>query len=304
MSEVTVMRGGAVGDFILTLPAIEAVRRACPRASLRLIGNPETVSLARPDSIVDHSCRDLVPLFGPEEPLPAATERIFASTELLLAYVADDAGDVVRRLRAAVGGDVLHGDPRPAAIGTHASEHLLSPVKAAGIPVADPLPRVRLDAAQRQFADALPAGEGPIVVIHPGSGGRHKCWPMPLFADLVAELPRLGARPVVITGPAEAVDLPQMQRAVSSICPILCAPKLAGLAAILERADAFVGNDSGPGHLAAAVGTPTVSLFGPTDPATWMPLGHRCEVVLAPRGELKLLRVDSVLEAVMGVLDD
>ena len=75
------------------------------------------------------------------------------------------------------------------------------------------------------------------------------------------------------------------------------------LARLVVRAELFIGNDSGPGHLAAAVGTRTLSIFGPTDPDLWRPRGrNRCEMIRAPQGELEQLTTKTVFEAATAML--
>ena len=79
---------------------------------------------------------------------------------------------------------------------------------------------------------------------------------------------------------------------------------VAHLAAVLERVDLFVGNDSGPGHLAAAVGTPTLSLFGPTDPVVWRPLrSEEAAVIASEDHDIASIPVAVVVRTVLGKLE-
>ena len=80
-------------------------------------------------------------------------------------------------------------------------------------------------------------------------------------------------------------------------------PDLRSLAGLLDRASLFIGNDSGPGHIAAAVGTPTLSLFGPTDPHIWAPKISRGRVLQTAGGHMATLSVDSVLQAALQILE-
>ncbi len=73
---------------------------------------------------------------------------------------------------------------------------------------------------------------------------------------------------------------------------------LHALATVLSRASLYVGNDSGVTHLAAALGVPTIALFGPTDPRSWAPVGPRVAIVTASQGELHRLELDDVLARV------
>src|SRR6185312_7546559 len=104
------------------------------------------------------------------------------------------------------------------------------------------------------------------AVIHPFSGSPRKNWPVENFRQLAAKLERI--MPVLwCAGP----DDPPLEGA-------LCIPDLYDLACWLARAALYIGNDSGITHLAAAVGTPVLALFGPTDPAVWAPRGPHVRV--------------------------
>jgi ADP-heptose:LPS heptosyltransferase len=205
----------------------------------------------------------------------------------------DPAGTLAAGLAGLVEGEVLLHDPRPpTGRPTHVAEHLLAPLRRRGWQAEVPYPWLSLQTEDRAWAEAQwrACGLGPDpVILHPGSGSRDKCWPLPGFVELAARLSRAGHQPVLLRGPAET-DGPSPDAPF----PCLRPPGCLELAAALERARLFVGNDSGPGHLAAALGRPTLSLFGPTDPRQWRPAGPRGRVVQAPGGRLAALSVDAV----------
>ncbi len=119
----------------------------------------------------------------------------------------------------------------------------------------------------------------PICVLHPGSGGVRKCWPASAFAAL-AQLVGECADVVAIMGPAEVERgvPPRFQELAPGVAVLLC-ENPDDLAAILAGADAFVGNDAGPTHLAALLGKPTIALFGPSSSEVWRPVGPQVQVV-------------------------
>jgi hypothetical protein len=132
--------------------------------------------------------------------------------------------------------------------------------------------------AQKTLADA--GCHGKYAVIHPGAGSIAKCWPLERFMELAAIVRR--RLPVVfIVGPAE-IEWWQGPALLSirERFPLILQPPLGVLAGILAGASLYVGNDSGVSHLAAAVGAPTIALFGPTSSTHFAPLGPR--VRLAP----------------------
>jgi ADP-heptose:LPS heptosyltransferase len=129
--------------------------------------------------------------------------------------------------------------------------------------------------------ELLPRGDRAAVVIHPGSGGRGKCWPLANFCDVARRLQAKGANVVFVVGPVElerwpAVELVALEREFA-----LCrSPSADHLVAMLAATAVFVGNDAGPTHLAALLGTPTVAIFGRTSAPIWRPLGSRANVVV------------------------
>lgn len=148
-----------------------------------------------------------------------------------------------------------------------------------------------------------PTGDpaGPIVV-HPGSGGREKCWPRERFEQLMDRL-HAARRPVrVIYGEAEVSRWPRpvLDRWHTDYHAVGCG-SLESLVEQMLGASRYLGNDAGPTHLAAQLGLPTTALFGPTDPAVWAPRGPSVEVI-APDSPMAMqwLDVDRVAESILG----
>ena len=205
------------------------------------------------------------------------------------------AGDpAFRASLARLGCPIVVARAAPAAgAGRHVSRHLLETLAPLG-PAAGRVPSARLgvsdaDRARRPEAWLGAGGLGPAeaVVLQPGAGSATKAWPG--FATLARRLRDAGMPVVALAGPGrrpavEALSGPGRwtEDALARDWPL---PRVA---ALLSVARAAVGNDSGPTHLAAAVGCPTVALFGPTDPAVWAPLGRhvrvRRRVLREPRG--------------------
>lgn len=147
-----------------------------------------------------------------------------------------------------------------------------------------------------------PTGDpaGPLV-IHPGSGGRDKCWSRDRFEQLIERCQKTH-RPVrVIFGEAEASRWPQhvLQQWHDRYAAVGCG-SLEQLVEQLMGASAYVGNDAGPTHLAAQLGLPTVALFGPTDPAVWSPRGPGVSVIAPEEPQpMDWLQLEQVLDAVL-----
>ncbi len=295
MSAITIFRGGAIGDFVLTLPAIDAVRRAFPAADLRLIGRPATLALDPVASILDGEDPRLIPLHR-DGSLPPATRQLFAPTQRVLAYAVNAQQHLGPQLLRAVAGPVLLWDPRPPAdFRGHIVDHLLSPLRQWGLSVCDRTPRISLRRGDYGYVDAL--ASAPEVVIHLGSGSPAKCWPAANFHALASALEKRGWHPALLCGPVER----ERQVAVGGL-PALHPPDLRSLAGLLAKAALFIGNDSGPGHIAAAVCTPTLTLFGPTAPRLWAPRGKRSQVLQAPAADIAAIPPAAAIDAALALL--
>src|SRR5690606_28215158 len=116
-------------------------------------------------------------------------------------------------------------------------------------------------------------GEG--IVVHPGSGSLAKCWPLERHAELIRRLRGAGRKVKVIAGEAERERLGDAAIEQLGADETVWPATLVELHQHLLSAGAYVGNDSGPTHLAGIIGVPTVALFGPTDPRVWCPVGPR-----------------------------
>lgn len=132
----------------------------------------------------------------------------------------------------------------------------------------------------------------PFQLLHPGSGGMHKCWPMERFLAVADALPA----PAILLGPAE---LERWGGQIDRLRPgraIITAPPLTALAGMLSACGVYVGNDSGVSHLSAAVGAATVAMFGPSRSEHFEPVGPRVAVLQA--GSLEQLRPAEVISAI------
>ncbi len=308
-----VIRTGALGDFILTLPVLRTLRSAYPLARIDLAGRPEIVSLASDlaAGIFDIADAGWAPFFARDSRLPTRLADHLASTDLVLCYLPDTDGMLTGNLCRAGAGQVLTVAPHPPGDGSvHIVDHLLAPLPELGIPVPpDPAPRVVTTQRDRLRADEIAAGVGLLVdralVIHPGSGGRTKRWRPHGFAAVADHIARSADRPIVLLdGPAEPGLASTVASLMSTPSVLLPPVPLGDLASLLERASLYIGNDSGPSHLAAAVGTPSVVLFGPTDPRIWAPRGPDVRIVCGDPGLPSERRLGTIQEAeVIGAVE-
>ncbi|MGH6979827.1 MAG: glycosyltransferase family 9 protein, partial [Stellaceae bacterium] len=143
----------------------------------------------------------------------------------------------------------------------------------------------------------LGLGEARVVLLFPGSGSAHKNWPADSFAALAGALaPPM--RALVVLGPAEsAIEPVFIERGIACLRD----QPLSTVAGLSRLAAGFVGNDSGVSHLAAAAGLPGITIFGPTDPDRWRPLGRVKVLRTMKLADLAPTEVTSALEAILRV---
>lgn len=307
-SRILVLRGGAVGDFVVTLPALAALRAHWPDATVTLAAYPRTGRLALAGGLahrlrsLDDAAAALLFADGPDAGAAAALGTWLGPADLAVSYLHDPDGRVAARLREAGIARVLAIDPLVGEGQGHAADVLAGPLSGLGLEVRLPCrPALALPDELRAAGRALlPATARACVSIHPGSGSAAKNWPLERFLAVAAVLRADGAQPVVVAGEAEEGLLPVLRREAPDL-PRICCPDLAAVAGALAACVLHVGNDSGLAHLAAAVGTPVVAVFGPSDPARWAPRGPAVRIVRpapgAVGGGLAGITVDAVLAA-------
>jgi ADP-heptose:LPS heptosyltransferase len=120
------------------------------------------------------------------------------------------------------------------------------------------------------------------VVIHPGAGKEANRWPAERFVELARRLGGAGKKVRILLGEVEMERWPaSLVGELEQVADVKQPQTLVDLVDEIASAAAFVGNDSGPGHLAGILGVPTLSLFGPSDPVRWRPLGPVVHVLRA-----------------------
>jgi heptosyltransferase-2 len=302
LKNALVIRGGAIGDFILTLPAIKALRDAFPNARLELLGYKHIAALAENPSYAQQirsiESAELSGLFVKDSDLPAALANYFAKFEVIVSYLYDPDLIFEANLRRAGAQKVIRG---PAKIDTaaHATHQLARPIEELGVPVPDLSPRLYLSDEDRDVAREFLAGLAtPMVAFHPGSGSKKKNWPLQNWISLGNHFLTIsGGSLIIVSGEADEARIARLELIWRN--PRVRFAKnlpLPGLAALLANT-VFFGQDSGISHLAAAAGGICIVLFGPADPEIWAPLNPNARVIRAPKGDMRRLNVDIVRAA-------
>ena len=307
MRTILVLRGGALGDFIVTLPALAWLRQRWPAARIELVGNTTAAALATARGLIDaaHSQHDRRwgALFAPPDtPLPSDLAAWLARFDLVFNAWPDPDGELRRRFPVRDGQTYLSAAamPRLAPAAAHYCEALravgLNPATTPSFIALQPLNPV---AAAHALKPSAPHRKATIAV-HPGSGSARKNWPAARWRELLTEL---GVPVSLILGEVEMetwrTRLPMLPDNVQP----LVTPSLEELVTALSSSRLFLGHDSGVSHLAAACGALCVLLFGPTDPAMWAPPAPHVRV-LQSGPDLADLSLESVRRAVQSALAD
>jgi heptosyltransferase-3 len=289
-----VIRGGALGDFLLTLPALSALRQAQPEARLEVLAYPGIAALAGSAGLADDvrsiEYGPLAGFFTRDATLDPALRAYFASFDLVLSYLYDPDGFFAENLRAAGVRRLVEGPSRLTG-SAHAIEQLAAPLASLGIPLAERAVSLAFGQSDREKRE---------VLAHPGSGSAAKNWPAEHWRQLAGKWLAQddGLRLAIIGGEADGAPLAVLRDLAADqrvrLLENLPLPELAGE---LGAARFYLGHDTGISHLAALCGTPSLLLFGPTDPAIWAPPHSHVRVLRAPQGDLAALAVDTVLRA-------
>jgi len=307
MNRILVIRGGAIGDFILTLPALKALRDAYPHAHIEILGYKHIAVLAEnrfyAQAVRSIEYGPLSSFFARDSELPSQLASYFASFNLIISYLYDPDRIFENNLRRCGVENLLCGPARIVETAGHAARQLARPIEDLGIRLSDLTERIFLSLEDRQFArEFLQNLQQPFLAIHPGSGSTEKNWPMEnwiaLFSRSDAGEPGNCSSLVVISGEADKAETEALEREWKNRAVRFAKNlPLPQLAAVLERS-IFIGHDSGISHLAAAAGANCVLLFGPTDPNVWAPRNKNVRVLSTQSGKLSDLQIASVEAAV------
>jgi ADP-heptose:LPS heptosyltransferase len=285
VERIAVLRGGGIGDLIGALPALDALAAAYPGATVTLLGMPSAKALldGRPGSpVTDVEVLPAAPGVRDGESDPdqvAAFLQRMRRRRFDLAVQAHGGGRNSNPFLLALGARYTIGTRTPDAPALtrdipyryyqHEVHRWLEVASLAGAPPETLEPRLTATGEERAAARQL-LGPGPTLVLHPGATDPRRWWPTDRFGAVAAAAAERGAT-VAVVGDARDVGLAdQVVATARAALPGSFADRvvsladrltLGGLAGVLAEADVVLANDSGPRHLAAALGTPTVGVF-------------------------------------------
>lgn len=295
--KILVIRGGAIGDFILTLPVFAALRTHLPRAQLEVLGYRHVAHLALASGLVDDvrpiDARPLAAFFARDGELASEWRDYFAGFAIVISYLYDPDEIFQTNVARCSKAQFIAGPHRPNEhAGIHATETFLKPLERLAIFDADPVPRLSLSSEPSTLHQ---------LALHPGSGSERKNWPEAKWAQLLSAILRETSRQLLLVGGEAEGD--RLERLAGGLPPsrveLVRQLPLIELARRLKGCSAFIGHDSGISHLAAAVGSPVLALWGETVEAVWRPRGERVRIVRESSGlaQLEATRVFEELRA-------
>jgi len=306
-ASILVMRPGAMGDVLLTTPALRALKNAFPKSRLTmLVTRPGREILAGNQDVDEVMVLDKSSWRPQVEIIGAVKRRKF---ELVIDFLCNPRTAMITILSGAefrVGYNVglrrfAYNVVKPRdeirdgrKVAKYAAEVNLDMVRYLGVPAESSGLRFDVDAKSREavgkFLTSNGLAPGGFVCVSPAGSWPAKTWEVEKFAalaDLVAG--RAGYRTVVLWGPGERELAERMLSLMKTPGVAACETSVRQAGALLAGSALFVSNDSGLKHIAVAVGTPTVTVFGPTNPVTWNPDSPRHRAVSA---DVDCLRCD------------
>jgi heptosyltransferase-1 len=314
-----VVRLGAMGDILHALPAVTALRQAHPGWVIDWVVEPRWQALLATDGSTRTQVYSGSSKPNPEQPIvdnlhfaptrdwrkaPLSRKtlhQIRALRSALRACQYDAVLDLQGALRSAIVGRLascerLIGEAHPREqaarwlftelIQTHGAHVIEQDIELAAAVAGDPLayaaPLLPVDSAAEAWLDRiLPRNAGGrVVLINPGAGWGAKRWPAERYAAVAKGLIDRGLRVLVNAGPSEELLAEEIVQSAQAAIPLTCTLK--ELIALTRRVDLAIAGDTGPLHLACALGRPVVGIYGPTDPSRNGPFGTRFRVLRSP----------------------
>tara|TARA_R110000850_G_scaffold14189_10_gene45487 strand:- start:1091 stop:2044 length:954 start_codon:yes stop_codon:yes gene_type:complete len=305
MGKILFIRGGAVGDFILTMPAIQLVREQLPDNDIEVLGYPAITALAVATGLVDRtrSIEDaqLAVFFAPGATLNPEWCAYFASFDVVVSYLYDPDGFFGDNLEKAGVKTLLRGPFRPvdAAPFVPAATQLAAPLEQLALFLDNP--EMTLDYGLADLERWTLSSETSYIAIHPGSGSPGKNWSFESWVEVLVELNQsLDVHFLVTSGEAEHEVIDQFIEMLSEKKlphTHLTGLSLPELGAVFGTVDFYLGHDSGISHLAASAGADGLLLFGPTNPDVWAPVSPGIDRVVSKDESPGGIAVKDVLDA-------
>ncbi|MBS1028219.1 glycosyltransferase family 9 protein [Gluconobacter albidus] len=304
MSRILVIKLGALGDFVQAFSAFASIRTAFPHATLNLLTTAPFVDLARAAPWFDEVLTDDRPSMGNLPGLWRLSRKL-RGYERVFDLQTSGRSKTYFRLAgqpanwSGISDGCCHPHGNPSRNAMHTLARLDDQLHDAGV---TPLPR----SVPRWLQGYGPDIAAPYAVLVPGAAPHRpqKRWPSARFAEIAKSLAAKGIRPVIAGTRTEAPLAQDILRVCPAALDLTGQTTMVELAGVLDRACLVIGNDTGPMHLAAAMDTPCLTLFGPdSDPRLTAPLtptAGRTELIVVPDlAMLPVERVETCMDALL-----
>jgi ADP-heptose:LPS heptosyltransferase len=302
--QILVIRRGAIGDTIVTLPTLGILRENYPDVYIEVIGNREYWEIAHNryyvNAISERETRLTLDLYSRVGKPSNEIIDYFSSFDLIIAYINDPDGIIKENLKRIRAKQTIIYQPFPKGDDLHAADYTAFVLREMGFAVNPPLfPKVYLSGEDHDFASQFLSPfmrYQPLVTIHPRTFGT-KGWAIEKFINIGRWIENsLNGKSIWIIGPAEEENIKLIKSNFPS-SPVLNLYSLPKVAAVLSFSHLYLGCDTGISHLAAAVGARVLALFGPTNPQVWCPRGQRVWIIKAD--EMFKMQDDEVKDIIL-----
>ncbi len=278
---VIIYHTGALGDFVLSWPLAMALGRLYAQSRIIYVTHSQKGALAERALRVESADVEggWHRLFAEAAPLPDPALQLLNGAHSIIGFLRKSDETWTRSVRSTdARADLIPLEPRPANdYRGHVTDFWIEQLGPWPAVQASAIAMVR-SIQERGVLSSQHRGQ--TILIHPGSGGDTKCWPAEKFLELIQMLRRERKPVQVILGEVELEKWPtERLRAFEEVADVMRPANLVELFNTLSNAAVAVMNDSGPAHLSSIIGTPTLALFGPSNPTIWRPLGPRVQLI-------------------------
>lgn len=313
--ELLVIHAGSLGDCVLAIHLTHTLQRHW-NTSATLIARSGIAKWAERRNMVARSmsidCSVVRKLVNENLDDLREVERAFGGYDWIVSFLGDASQPIARPISQIAGDRAFHIDPSaktPTESELHITEQWLGQLAEQGIDVPAIVPAAPTDfgGARNDLRVSLARRlnrNSPIALIHPGSGGLHKCVPVERLEDVAR---KLNSQSQVATcwmvGPDEFERFgPALISRLEKSAPVLYEETIERAADMVAGADLYIGHDAGMTHVAALTGVPTVAIFGPTNSHVWGPLGVHCHIHPFPTAANSVNWADELVRRAIRVL--
>lgn len=285
---VTVIHPGSLGDLLLAVPALQSLRKIYAEHRIVFIAQQAGGHFLRSCHIIDEcigieeSC--VAEVFTGRTTAGGRLRTLLEESDAVIAWMKDVDHSIEQYLKnIGIRRVTIRSPFDPQLTARHQSDRFLETI---GQEVVDPTDDVRIALPNlikqrgQAYLDCYGIqSERPVVMLHVGSGSQAKCTTAEFLAAVMVQLDSEGYECIILEGPADHKSVEALRTLVGSSIKIVTEVDLSTVAGILSHIHLYIGHDSGISHLAGLIGTPTVVLFGPTDPERWAPRGRNVRIV-------------------------